>query len=220
MKVLTFILLALVIAVSSKAQNHSNTVFESKIARELTSVQTIHNIESWQLIAIKGINKVELVLEAIEYSSATNSEILKGIEVKLIPESLASSSDVTKSMKLFEAFIDQAEYAEVMVVINKMSADFKKRSSIKKRGSQLYTTKGGIKFGYIYSDRKEVGLISILFNDSEIYAEFSNIDKFFIDLRTNIDIASKELYLPENAEKLKNAKKSNQEVKDVIIDDI
>ena len=40
--------------------------------------------------------------------------------------------------------------------------------------------------------------------------------------RTIIDdyIANKDLYLPENAGKLKKVKKSDQEAKDVIIDDI
>ena len=220
MKVLTFILLALSLAVSSVAQNQNGTVFESKIATELKKIQTIHTLESWQLTALKGINKMELLLEAVDYRAENSTTNLKGIKVKLIPESLTSISDVTKSMLLFEGFIDNSEYAEVMVVLNKMSADFKKRNPVKKRGSMDYTTKGGIKFGFIYTESKEVGLISILYSDVEISVEFSTIEKFLNDLRTYIDIASKDLYLPENAEKLKNAKKSNQEVKDVIIDDI
>ena len=101
-----------------------------------------------------------------------------------------------------------------------MLTEFKKLENDDLKATMSYITKGGVEFGFVNNDQKEVGFLAVILENAKISCEYYDIDDFLTELRDHIDIASKDLYLPENAEKLKKAKKGSQEVKDVIIDDI
>jgi len=192
----------------------------SKISTELNKKQVTHSLEVWQLESEKGDNSIKLILEAVKYSALNSSDELKGIRVILHPTGSTIENETSKSLKEFIAFIDQSEYSDVMVVIKQMITNFAKKEESDKRGSTSYTTQTGIKFGFDYTKNKEAAFISLVYSQAEISCEFSDIDEFLNNFRGFINIAAKDLYLPENAEKLKKAKKSNQEAKDIIIDDI
>jgi len=220
MKVFALLFLVFGLALTSNSQSQNAAPFASKIATELNKNQTLHTLDSWLLDEVKGVNKMQLVLEAVKYNNSKSTVVLKGLKLELIPEAVVGESATKLSSKQLVAFIDDTEYSEVMVIINQMITDFTKAELSKKQGIMTYTTKSGVKFGFIFKDKKEVGFISILSSDAEIACEFANIEKFLTEFRNYIDICAKDLYLPENAEKLKKAKKSNQEAKDVNVEDI
>lgn len=212
MKNITLLILAFSIILITKAQNKSGSYTISKISTELNKKQITHSMESWQIIATEGDNKTELIIEAVRYSALNNTNSLKGIKITLVPNSDAIKKSV--------CYIDENYYSEIMVVINQMLTEYKNKVLNKTHGSMVYTTLNGIKFGFNYSESIEVSYLSILHNESEISCEFSSIDNFLNNFLNYINIASKDLYLPENVEKSKKVKKSNQEAKDIIIDDI
>ncbi len=219
-RILFLVSVLLGLGVAANAQVLCGTPPMSKIATELSKKQVASSIEIWPLESTSGTNHVEIQIEAIKYSALTGIDELKGISFRIIPNNTGSLNDFIKTSVQFEGILDQSEYPEVMVVLKQMVEDFRKKDNAKKYGSMSYITKSGLKFGYFYNDKKEYAYVSLLYSEAEITCEFSSIDKSLTDIRNQIDIASKDLYLPENAEKLKKAKKSNQEAKDVNIDDI
>lgn len=212
MKNIILFIIAISIIIPIKAQNKSGITAISKISAELNKKQITHSIDSWQIESIKGDNKVEFLIEAVTYSALNSTNSLNGIRITLLQY-------IDKANK-YTIYIDDIHYSEIMVVINQMLTDYKKKVLNNRHGSMAYTTLNGIKFGFNYTEQKDEAYLSILHNQSEITCEFSSIDTFLNQFLNNINIASKHLYLPENAEKIKNVKKSNQEVKDVIINDI
>jgi len=192
----------------------------SKISDALNQKQVSHLLDLWQLGDFKSTNKFTVIMDAVQYRSLNKTELYKGLRVKFIAEATSNETNLSISAKQFEAFFEDADYPEVLVAINQFITEFKKMKLGANNGAMSYITKSGIKIGFNYTKNQEVAYISILFSDAEIMAEFSTIEKFLIELKSLLDIAYKELYLPENAEKLKKVKKSTQEAKDVIIDDI
>lgn len=220
MKLLTMFIFLVSLCFSGSAQNFYGTAPVSKISMELNKQQVSHSFDIWQLNDSKGENKMSLVVEAVKYSAVNNPETLKGVKIQLLPENTITENTIATSQKQFDAFIDDTEYSELMVVLKQMIIEFKKKEKAKQRNGMNYCTKSGVKLGFINTEKKEAAYISLQYSHAEIRCEFSNIEKFLTEFREYIDIAAKELYLPENAEKLKKAKKSSQETKDVIIDDI
>lgn len=202
------------------SQTFYGTPPTSKISTALNRAQVTHKLNIWQLDEVKSDNKFVVYFDAIEYTSLNSQEVLKGIKITLKADNGDVDNNVAKSAKLFEAYIDQQDYADVLVVVNQLLTDLSKREKTESKGACSYITKGNVKLGFNYTQVNELAYISFLYSQAEIMAEFSNIEKFFTQFRSYIEIASKELYLPQNSEKLKNVKKSNQEAKDVIIDDI
>jgi hypothetical protein len=93
------------------------------------------------------------------------------------------------------------------------------RSNCKRNWRVELYYQGGIKIGTI-TILKDSRYISISAGQIEVRNESTSPDDFFATLKQQFDIASKELYLPENAEKLKKAKKGSGEAKDVNINDL
>lgn len=204
---------------STFSQTFFGTPPQSKISEAIIKKQTTHVLDIWEINKVDAENNLELYIDAVKYSAVNSSESLKAVKFTLISES-NSDDNAAKTASEFEAYLDETEYPEVLVVVNQIIADIKSKETRNLMGSIIYTTKGGIKFGHIISSSKEIAFISLLYSNAEIRAEFSNAEKFYEDLKKHLEIASKDLYIPENLEKLKKVKKSNQEAKDVIIDDI
>lgn len=192
----------------------------SKLSEALAQKQIVHSLNVWELEELKSENKFILFLEAVQYSSPNIPEQLKGIRLTFISETVVSENSLAKNSKVLEAFIDASEYSELMVALNQMLIEFKKGEKSAQKGEMYYTTLSGIRFGFLKTVKKNAAILSLQFSDAEVVAEFSGTEKFLTEMKQFIDIASKDLYLPENIEKMKNVKKSNQEAKDVIIDDI
>jgi len=220
MKIILILTILFNITFNCLSQENYGDAPTSKILEELNKTQTIHIINSWQLESNKSDNKMDCTLEAIKYKALNKHIELKGIKVTFNTNAGIAEESAAKSSKQFIGYIDQDEYSETMVVLNQMLQEFQKRTASEKRGEMSYITKGGIKFGFIYTEENEIGYLSILYSNAEFCCEFSDIDKFLLNFRKQIDIAQKDLYLPQNAEKLKKAKKSNIKAKDVLIDDI
>jgi hypothetical protein len=221
MKKLTSMLLFLVFAmVQLNAQTFYGTPPVSKIADALNKKQVNHTLNTWQLEELKSDNKFTVSIDAVEYSTLNSTEKLKGLKLSFKSENVENESNAAKTLRSFEAYIDFQDYAEILVVINQLKSELAKREKANQKGSNTYITKGGIKFGYDYTASKEAAFISLLYSNAEVMVEFSNIDKFLGQFKGFVEIASKDLYLPQNSDKLKKAKKSNLEAKDVIIDDI
>ncbi|MDA3894104.1 MAG: hypothetical protein PF517_20790 [Salinivirgaceae bacterium] len=220
MKKLAFFVITLGLSLSSQAQIDFGSAPKSKILTELDKKQTTHSVESWELESTKGINKVNLVIEAVKYTSQDGSNEQKGIKMILIPEYINTDNELALSSKELVSYIDNSEYPEIIVVLNTMLNDYRKKEDNNSHGSMTYITEGNIKIGFVQTEQKEIAYLSILYSKAEVICEFSDIDDFLSELKNYIDVASKELYLPENVEKLRKAKKSNHEAKDVIINDI
>jgi hypothetical protein len=220
MKLLTLFIIALGLFFTANAQSYYGSGPVSKLSTELNKPQISHSFDIWQLNDSKGDNKMSLVIEAVKYSAVNNPETLKGIKIQLLPENSITENTIAASQKQFEAFIDESEYSELMVVLKQMILEFKKKEKAQLYNGMTYSTKSGVKLGFIYTEKEKMAYISLQYSQAEIRCEFSHIEKFLTDFRSYIDIAAKDLYLPENTEKLKKAKKSSQEAKDVIIDDI
>ena len=212
MKKISLLIIAFNMLIATNAQNKIENYTVSKISTELNKKQITHSINSWQIASIEGDNKVELLIEAIKYSALNSTVNLKGLKISLLSENDANKTAII--------YIDDNNYSEIMVVVNQMLTDFKKKRTNGTHGSMVYTTLNGIKFGYNYTENTEVSYLSLENNQSETSCEFKEIDTFLNNFLNFINIASKDLYLPENAEKIKKVKKSNNELKDVIIDDI
>lgn len=217
-KTLLFLILAS-FSTMLKSQSDFGKAPETNISAELAKPLVMHTEKCWKLDKVNGTNRMDLVIEAVEYT-AKGATPLKGVKFTLLPEGSTAGEAVAQSSKEFVSYIEKSEYSEVTVVLNQMLSEFKKMDNDDIKASMSYITKGGIEFGFINNDQKEVGFLSLVLSNAVISCEYYDIDDFLTDLRDHIDIASKDLYLPENAEKLKKAKKGNQEVKDVIIDDI
>lgn len=219
MKKIFLFTIAIIAGTTLFAQSKFGMPPATNLSTELAKPLVMHTEKSWKLNKVNGTNKVDLIVEAVEYTSK-GTPLIKGIKVTLLPESSTAGDAIALSSKEFVSYIEKAEYSEVIVVLNQMLAEFKKMDDDDIKATVSYITKGGVEFGFVNTDQKEVGFLSIVLDNAIVSCEYYDIDDFLTDLRDNIDIASKDLYLPENAEKLKKAKKGNQEVKDVIIDDI
>jgi len=198
-------------------QNNS----QSKIRAALNKVKTLHSYDIYHLSEVKGEEKSELNLFAIEYSEYNVPNKLTSIQFELNLETNIPGETTTKASSNYYGYIDEDEYPEVTLAITNLMEDLNDRDEKNTYGSITYITKDRICFGYILTHEKEFAFVELVENNIKIRADFSNPLKFFQALSEQLDIATKKLYLPENAEKLKNAKKSKQgDAKDVIIDDI
>ena len=213
----------LLISVIAKMAFSQETIYgdppQSLISAALKKTGVIHKINLWEIDNITAVNKIELYLEAAEYTFVHNSKTKKGLKITLISES-NDTKTATKSSSEFEAFLDKSEFPDILLVINQISNDILTKEANDQLGSMSYISNSGIKIGYQRSMNKEVGFISLMYSKAEIKAEFTNPGKFFEQLKENLEIVSQELYLPENLERMKNVKKSSQDTKDVNINDI
>jgi hypothetical protein len=190
------------------------------ISKALESVQTIHTLSVWELARLSGENEFKLLIDAVEYKATNQTEVIKSLRFNIVGKESAESDLITKSYMNTTSYVEDNEYALVIVAIDNMMKDMKDRKSQKKFGEMNYITKGGIKIGYVYNSSKMVAYVSIIAGQIEVSNESASPDDFFETLKQQFDIASKELYLPENAEKLKKAKKGSGEAKDVNINDL
>ncbi|MBI9065689.1 MAG: hypothetical protein JEZ09_00275 [Salinivirgaceae bacterium] len=223
MKTVSIILVSILYLLMSEGfaqQTLYGTPPSSKISKALNQSQITHTLNIWEIDEQKAEDKIELIVEAVQYKAANSTDILKGVKISLFSENTSGEEKTAKTSNEFEGYIDESEYSEVLVVVSQILADIKRKTDKNSKGSMVFITKGGIKLGYIFNTKKEIAFLSLLYQNAEIRSEYSNAKKFFEEFKGYIEIASKDLYLPENKDKLKNAKKSNQEAKDVIIDDI
>ncbi len=190
------------------------------ISKALELNQTIHSLSVWELARMSGENGIKLLIDAVEYKAINQTEVLKGLRMNITGKENAEADLITKSYTNVTSYVEDNEYALVIIAIDNMMKDMKDRKLQKKFGEMNYITKGGIKIGYIYNSSKTVAYISIIAGQIEVRNESTSPDDFFATLKQQFDIASKELYLPENAEKLKKAKKGSGEAKDVNINDL
>lgn len=199
------------------AQGNDRSIIRGVLNKD----KTIHSSDIYSLSNLKGEDKAELGLFAIEYSEYNVPNKLIALQFELHIESNIPGETTAKASNFYYGYIDENEYPEVTVVITTIIDDLKSRLDKDKHGSISYITNDGICFGYIFTNEKELAFIELHENNIKVKAEFSNPLKFFEELHKQIDKATKKLYLPENVEKLKNVKKSkDEETKDVIIDDI
>lgn len=192
---------------------------KSEISEALKEREVLHITNIWKIDALKSDNKLEVIFEAVDYKALSKATLKKGLKITFLSESM-NGTVAAKSASEFEAYLDEPEYPGTLVAVNQFIRDINKRDANNLHGSMSYITKSGIKIGYLLSTTKEIAYISLIYSNAEIKAEFSNPKRFFEDFKEYLDIVSKDLYLPENMEKLKKVKKSSQEAKDVIIDDI
>ncbi|HAM99617.1 MAG TPA: hypothetical protein DCQ26_13495 [Marinilabiliales bacterium] len=221
MKTIGFLLAAsLLMSFSGTVHAQYGKAPASKLSEALAQKQVTHSLNVWELEALKSDNKFVVFCEAVQYSSSNKPDVLKGIRLTFLSENGNSDNNLAKTAKVLEVFIDQSEYSELMVALNQMLAEFKKIEKTSQKCEMSYLTSGGIKFGFVQTPKKVAATIGLQYSEAEVVAEFAGIEKFLTEMKEYIDIATKDLYLPENIEKLKKVKKTNQEAKDVIIDDI
>lgn len=193
---------------------------QSQVRLSLKKTKTQHSSDLYHLTEIKGIDKAELNLYAMEYSeyNIPNKQICMQFELYTKNNSGCGSS---KAKKITYAYVDEQEYPEVIVVITNLLSDLANKHKSEKQGSFSYTTNDGIKFGFLLTPQKACAFIEISENNTISRIEFSNPSKFYNELNKMFDIATKKLYLPANAQKLKNVKKQKGDnSKEIIIDDI
>lgn len=215
-----FVITLICLVVSSFILNAQGT--SSKISQTLQKSKTLHTSDLWHVIETKGEDKSVLNLFAAEYSEFNIPSKLIGLQFELYIETTLPAESSSKLSNKFYSYIDENEYPEAILALNNLISDLNNRVKDEKDGEAFYITQDGIKIGYRLSPESEIAYIELNSLSSPKRAEFSNPLKFLQEINNVMDIVSKKLYLPENAEKLKNAKKQKQqeEVKDVIIDDI
>lgn len=191
----------------------------SKISDALQKRQVTHQVNLWNIAQLHADNKFNVYIEAAEYKATNSSDILQGIKFTLFSES-SDIMGVALTSNTFESYLDESGYAEFLVAVNQILNQIKTKMNSNSLGSSSFISKSGIKIGFLIGADKEIAYLSILYDSYEIRSEFSNPNKFFENLKEYMNIVAKELYLPKNIEKLKKVKKSNQEAKDVIINDI
>ncbi len=219
MNILKITLVLLIINLSWNFAEAQNTQ-SSKIRESLNMPHVLHSMNSWYLYQIRGSNKTELTLEAVEYSELNSQNKITGIQLELFLEPGYISESAPIINKHYFAYIDESEYPELTLALNKILSNYKARKKEEKHGSLVYTTIDGITFGYRYNRENNIAYVSFPSKNGEVKFEFPDPVKIFQVLHNKLDIATKKLYLPENIEKIKKAKKTKQEKKDVIIDDI
>lgn len=194
---------------------------QSEVQQVLKNKKVIHTYDIWKLVNIKGEDKTQVTINAISYNELHIPDGKLAIQFDLLIESsMVTDPTVQKEQNYFK-YIDKKEYAEVKLAVSEIKKNYISRKKSEQFGSINYITQDGINIGFRYTDGQNIAYIEYLLkNGQTVIGEFSNPENFFNTLHEQLDSASKQLYLPENAAKLKNAKKSHQEVKDVIIDDI
>lgn len=212
---LTLLLVYFLFIASTSAQ-----VKEVKLHKAFDAPHIMHTTNTWQLNQDKGENKAELTMDAVEYTAIGTSTHLSGIILQLKFETPINADGSAKSNQYYYAYIDEDEFPEFILVLNNFKDDIINRKKDKRYGSLTYITNDGIKIDYQYKPDYEKVFVTFLKSSTVVNAEFNNNEKFFSTWKDQIDIASKKLYLPENAEKLKKAKKGDSDAKDVKIDDI
>jgi hypothetical protein len=193
----------------------------TNISKALEQIHTIHSVSMWPVKQIDTDNNFKIILEAIDYKAMDQTQILKGLRVVLLNKKGSEGDFLSKTFSQVTTYIEDNEYAEVLVAIDNIIKDLQAKQSKKVFGEMNYLTKGGVRIGYNLNPNKPVAYLAIKAGDLEISAESTSPDKFLQDLKDQFDIVNKELYLPENAEKLKKAKKSGtKDTKDVNIEDL
>lgn len=190
------------------------------LRKAIEAKKTLHSFNIWQLDKIRGEDKAFLTLNAIEYSELNVPEKTFAVQFDLNLEAGTVNDPANHFVKRHFMYIDKGEYAEVMVATKEIIKDYKARKETLKYGAIQYVTLDGIKLGFEYTVAKDIAYVEYNLNGGIFRGEFQYPDKIFQLIHDQLDIANRKLYLPENEEKLKKAKKSKQEAKDVIIDDI
>jgi hypothetical protein len=205
---------------SGLTQNNINNFSSSEISKELSKKQITHLINCWNILTLTGSNNMLLILDAVKYSPLNVSSFIEGTRISLIADGNPAKKEIAKSSKFFTAYIDKKEYTDIKVVLSQMLSLFKTNKFKEQYCSMQYITKSNIKLGFDYTINFSAAYISILYGNREITFETSNIEKFLSKMYNSFDIASKELYTPENIKKSKKVKKSDNKTEDVDIDDL
>lgn len=190
------------------------------LRKAIERTKTLHSFNIWQLKKVRGEDKAMLTLNAIEYSALNIPGQTFAVQFDLNLESGSVNDPTNHFTKRHYMYIDESEYTEVMVALKDIIKDYKARKKETKYGAIQYVTLDGIKLGFEYSIEKNVAYIEYNLNGKIFRGEFQYPDKIFELIHEQLNISGQKLYLPENEEKMKNAKKSKQDSKDVIIDDI
>ncbi len=212
-------LFIILINYASLAQSAYETPVHSKISEALKNKKTVHLLKSWQLYQTKSVQKSMVSIDAIVYTNMNSNEQLKGLKITIKSKHKNGFGNPATN-GIYEWYIDQQDYAELLVVINQFIASYKKSKWTRQYTTASYTTKNELQFGYQYTEDIKIGFLSFAIDTKRTRVEFPNIEKFLTQFKYCLEIASKELYLPQNIEKIKKVKKSKQEVKDVKTDDI
>lgn len=200
-------------------QYHYGSTLKTKLSTAQKEHKVTHINDIWQLAEFDGNDKLDILLEAVEYHQLGENEKLRGIKLTVLDEG-GAGENTAKKITEYVSYIDEVEFAEITVVLSDMIADLAKRETSEQFGSMTYISTGGIVIGFTKSKNKKVGQLGIAFENGTITADFSNIEKMLTEFKEQLDSVSKQLYLPANAEKQKKVKKSKQEATDIIVDDI
>jgi hypothetical protein len=191
------------------------------ISKALEQVHIVHSLNMWPVKQIDTDNNFKIVMEAIEYKAMNQTQVLKGLRVILTNKQNGEADFLDKALTQVTTYIEDNEYAEVLVALDNIIKDLQLKQSKKVFGEMNYLTKGGVRIGYNLNPNKPLAYVAIKVGDIEISAESTSPDEFLQNIKDQFDIVNKELYLPENAEKLKKAKKSGtKDTKDVNIEDL
>lgn len=190
------------------------------IGKELQKNKVVHSIDLYHIEELKGVKKGKSLFEAVIYSPTNSTTIYKGMKVSIVNENKVHGYGSVKPFDQMEVYVDENEYPELLVAINQIFNQLYTKEAKKQLSSMHYSTADGLTIGYLVNEKKNVGFIGISQESAKIMCEYSNARDMLLDLKNILDILQKELYKPENLEKMKNAKKSKQKAKDVNIDDI
>jgi hypothetical protein len=193
----------------------------TSISKALDQIHVLHSINSWQIKQIDTENNYKIVIEAIEYLAVNPSTNLKGLKIVLLNKKTEEGDFFSRAMTQISTYIEDNEYAEILIALDNMIKGYQDKKAKKEYGEMSYLTKGGVRIGYSLNPIKPIAYLAIKTGEIEISAESNSPEGFLKDIKDQFDIANKELYLPENLLKLKNAKKSNtKDAKDVNIEDL
>lgn len=212
-----FLVLILLLNVNCVFSQISNA---ADLSKAIEQKETLHSFNIWQLERIRGNDKAIVTLNAIEYYVLNTTIKTYAVQFDVNLESGSVNDPANRFVKRHYLYIQEGEYAKVMVALKEIVKDYRTKKDGEQFGSAQYVTIDGIKIGYEYTLYKDLAYIEYNLNGGTFRAEFQYPGKLLELLHDQLDIASQKLYLPEYEEKLKKAKKSKQEAKDVIIDDI
>lgn len=174
----------------------------------------------WELEEIKGRDKIYITLHAVEaFDNTKSQEVFKGLRLKMHNESKLSGKDIQFPFRELTIFVDRDEFANILIALDEMLKQYNVFKKNNQNVSYLYTTTENFSFGFVQFDRKMRGFACIKTNSGKIEFEIRNGLKYLRKLKTCFTETQQELYLPENAAKVRKAKSSKNANK-VIDEDI
>lgn len=220
MKPLFFLSLMLAVNVLSAQSFNYNNPANSRLGMFLNAKGITGVVKYYPIDELKGRDKMHMYFTAVEaYDNSRSQEVRKGIKVVIANERKITAKDVQRPFDQLEVVFDKEEYTTILIAIDEMM----KQYAPFKRNNQgiefFYRTTDNFKFGLYQEEGSMVGKAVIETDKTIISFEMKNVSKFLRRMKEIIENANQELYLPENAAKLKKAK-SSKASKQVIDEDI